>query len=59
MIASHSCCRAFTPGFERNIDDDMITLRAKNGGVIQIAFGPWFLTEAAHIQSADLWATMR
>jgi membrane dipeptidase len=59
VIASHSCCRAFTPGFERNIDDDMITLLAENGGVVQIAFGPGFLTEATQKQSTDLWATMR
>jgi len=58
VIASHSCCRAFTPDFERNIDDDMITLVAEKGGVVQIAFGPGFLTEAAQKQMMDLWATM-
>lgn len=44
-IASHSSCRYFTPGFERNMSDDMIKLLAKNGGVIQIGFGSSFLTE--------------
>ncbi len=43
-IASHSSCRYFTPGFQRNMSDDMIRLLAKNGGVIQIAFGSSFLT---------------
>jgi membrane dipeptidase len=43
-IASHSSCRYFTPGFERNMSDDMIRLLAKNGGVIQIAFGSSFLS---------------
>src|SRR3990172_2027503 len=28
VIASHSSCRAFTPGFERNMSDDMIRLLA-------------------------------
>jgi membrane dipeptidase len=43
VIASHSSCRYFTPGFERNMNDDMIKLLAKNGGVIQINFGGDFL----------------
>ena len=59
MIASHSCCRSFTPGFERNMTDEMITRLAEDGGVIQIAFAPGFLSEAAQKQSTDLWATMR
>lgn len=42
-IASHSSCRAFTPGFQRNMSDDMIRLLAKKGGVIQINFGTAFL----------------
>jgi membrane dipeptidase len=39
--------------------DDMITRLAEAGGVIQIAFAPGFLNEAAQKQSTDLWATMR
>ncbi|MEQ8573644.1 MAG: membrane dipeptidase, partial [Fulvivirga sp.] len=42
-IASHSSCRHFTPGFERNMSDDMIKLLAEKGGVIQINFGSTFL----------------
>ena len=42
-IASHSSCRKFTPGFERNMDDDMIKALAKNDGVIQINFGSTFI----------------
>ncbi len=45
IIASHSSCRFFTPGFERNMSDDMIRLLAKNGGVIQISFGSDFLSQ--------------
>ena len=59
MIASHSCCRHFTPGFERNMTDEMITLLAERGGVIQIGYAPGFLSEAAEKQSTELWAMMR
>lgn len=45
VIASHSCCRFFTPGFERNISDEMIIELAKYGGVVQIAFAGFFLRE--------------
>lgn len=43
VIASHSSCRKYTPGFERNMSDDMIKELGKNGGVIQINFGSGFL----------------
>ena len=43
-IASHSSCRHFTPGFERNVSDDMIRLIADHGGVIMINFGSAFIT---------------
>jgi membrane dipeptidase len=43
VIASHSSCRKFTPGWERNMSDDMIKLLASRGGVIQINFGSTFL----------------
>ena len=42
-IASHSSVRKFVPGFERNMDDDMIKALAENGGVIQINFGSTFI----------------
>jgi membrane dipeptidase len=45
VIASHSCCRFFTPGFERNISDEMIKELAEKGGVVQIAFAGFFLRE--------------
>jgi membrane dipeptidase len=45
VVATHSCCRAFTPGFERNMSDEMIKLLAEKGGVIQINFGSMFLSD--------------
>ncbi len=56
LIASHSSCRHFTPGWERNMDDDMIRKLAELGGVIQVNFGSAFLTEAAQAQSSESWA---
>jgi membrane dipeptidase len=47
VIASHSSPRHFTPGWERNMSDEMIKALAKNGGVIQINFGSSFLTKEA------------
>ena len=47
VIASHSSPRHFTPGWERNMSDEMIKALAKNGGVIQINFGSSFVSQAA------------
>lgn len=42
-IASHSSLRYYTPGFERNMSDDMVRLLGQKGGVIMINFGSTFL----------------
>lgn len=47
VIASHSSLRKYTPGFERNMDDNMLKALKKNGGVIQINFGSSFVTAQA------------
>ncbi|PCH97476.1 MAG: peptidase M19 [Gammaproteobacteria bacterium] len=52
VIASHSSARFFTPGFERNMTDDMIKLLAKNGGVIQMTFSGIFISQKYREQSA-------
>lgn len=52
VIASHSSCRHFTPGFQRNMSDDMIKRLATNGGVIQINFGANFLDSVARKNDA-------
>ena len=49
LIASHSSCRKFTPGFQRNMSDDMIKKLGENGGVIQINFGSAFLDSAVRV----------
>ena len=53
VIASHSACRYFTPGWERNMDDDMIKKLGGNGGVIQINFGSEFLDEGIRERSEE------
>jgi len=45
VIASHSSCRHFTPGWERNMGDAEIKRLKDNGGVIQINFGSSFVTQ--------------
>ena len=58
VIASHSSARFFTPGFERNMSDDMIKLLAKNGGVIQINFGSTFISQSS-IDNYNLFKAAR
>jgi membrane dipeptidase len=59
VIASHSSARHFTPGFERNMSDEMIVALAKNGGVIQINWGSSFLTAEANAYSKDRHASRK
>ncbi len=59
VIASHSSCRHFTPGFERNMSDDMIKKLGENGGVIQINFGSTFLDENSQKVREDMTAYMQ
>jgi len=47
VIATHSGFRHFTPGFERNISDELAKAIAKKGGVVQIVFGIGFVNRQA------------
>jgi len=55
VIASHSSCRHFTPGWERNMDDDMIKALAQNRGVIGINFGSSFLSDSIRLAEDKMW----
>lgn len=44
LIASHSACRHYTPGFQRNLSDSLIRAVAKTGGVVQVPFSFYFLS---------------
>jgi membrane dipeptidase len=47
VIASHSSARRFTPGWQRNLDDERIKRLAAGGGVILINFGSSFIDDGA------------
>jgi membrane dipeptidase len=51
VIASHSSCRYYTPGFQRNMADNMLMELKKNGGVIMINFGASFLDSVSRTNS--------
>lgn len=48
VIASHSSARHLTPGFERNISDELIKAVAEKGGVVMINFGSSFIIPEAN-----------
>lgn len=47
VLATHSALRHFTPGFERNLSDELAKAIAAKGGVIQIPFGNAFVDPAS------------
>ncbi|MFZ5638226.1 MAG: dipeptidase [Pseudomonadota bacterium] len=47
VVATHSAFRHFTPGFERNLSDELAKAIAAKGGVIQIPFGNAFVDPAS------------
>ena len=51
VMASHSSLRHFTPGFRRNLPDELVKKIGDNGGVIMINYGSAFLTPAANAYS--------
>jgi membrane dipeptidase len=55
LVATHSSCRHFTPGFERNMSDEMISKLAENGGVIQINFGTYFINGDHQQKMSKAW----
>ena len=54
VVATHSSCRCFTPGWHRNMSDDMIRRLAQKGGVIQVNFGSMFVNPAVNVQFEKL-----
>ena len=51
VVATHSALRHFTPGFERNLSDELAKAIAAKGGVIQIPFGNPFVDPASAAQT--------
>jgi membrane dipeptidase len=58
VVATHSSCRHFTPGWERNMDDEMIKLLAEKGGIIQITFGGMFVNNQVNREYKQAWEVM-
>lgn len=58
VIASHSSARHFTPGWERNMSDEMIVALAQSGGVMQINFGSSFVTQQAREYATPAFAAL-
>lgn len=56
VIASHSGMRHFTPGFERNLSDELAAAIAGKGGVVQLVFGSAFIDPG---MAADVQALFR
>ena len=54
LIASHSSPRNFTPGFERNMSDNMIKSLAENNGIIMINFGSSFINKKSNILYTEI-----
>ena len=48
IIASHSSCRYFVPGLERDLPDDLIKAIAMKGGVVMVNFCTEFLDSVCH-----------
>jgi len=53
VVATHSSCRHFIPGYERNMSNEMIKLLAEKGGVIQINFGSMFIGRKVNQEMED------
>ncbi|MEM7218831.1 MAG: dipeptidase [Pseudomonadota bacterium] len=56
VIASHSSLRHFTPGWQRNMSDEMVVALGRAGGVIQINYGSSFVTQQARAYAERLAA---
>jgi membrane dipeptidase len=54
IIASHSSCRYFVPGFERNLPDNLIKAIAKKKGVIMVNFCTQFLDSVCRKNTSEI-----
>ncbi|GIS42520.1 MAG: hypothetical protein Ct9H90mP15_05600 [Candidatus Neomarinimicrobiota bacterium] len=53
-IATHSSCRHFTPGWERNMSDDMIKRLAENGVLFRLTLHHTLLIKIQRIVKVQL-----
>jgi len=58
IAATHSSCRYFTPGFERNLPDTLIKAIAANNGVVMVNFGAMFIDSVCLKNTNDILDTL-
>ncbi|RKY93915.1 MAG: membrane dipeptidase, partial [Ignavibacteriae bacterium] len=58
VIASHSSCRQFTPGWERNMSDEMIKTLTDHNGIIMINFGSSFIDGEVRKTNSGHWKNL-
>ena len=56
VVATHSAFRHLTPGFERNLSDELAKAIAAKGGVIQVPFGNAFVDPASAANTVAYFA---
>lgn len=59
VIASHSAFRHFTPGFERNVSDEIAKAIAAKGGVVQVTFGTQFVNRKDALGLRDYFIELK
>ena len=58
VVFSHSSARALAD-VPRNVPDDVLELVGRTGGVVMVAFVPWFVTERGAEISRESWTVMQ
>jgi membrane dipeptidase len=58
IAATHSSCRYFTPGFERNLSDTLIKAIAAKNGVIMVNFSAMFIDSVCLRNTNDILDTL-
>jgi len=58
IAATHSSCRYFTPGLERNLPDTLIKAIAAKNGVIMVNFGAMFIDSVCLKNTNDILDTL-
>jgi len=58
VVATHSAFRHFTPGFERNLSDELAVAIAAKGGVIQVPFGNGFVDPCSAVRTQGFFTAL-
>ncbi|MFZ0473115.1 MAG: membrane dipeptidase, partial [Bacteroidales bacterium] len=58
IAATHSSCRVFTPGYERNLPDTLIKAIAAKNGVVMVNFAAMFIDSVCLKNTNDILDTL-